>query len=57
MEECLEDIKMDMHILQEKIEELEYEFSKLSYCDKFCMSFINKCIEWKVYVRKMLKQS
>jgi hypothetical protein len=57
MEECLEDIKMDMHILQEKIEELEYEFSKLSYCDKFCMLLINKCIEWKVYVRKMLKQS
>ena len=57
MEEYFEDIKMDMDILQEKIDELEYEFSKLSCCDKFCMSFINKCIAWKLYVRKTLKQS
>ena len=57
MEACFEDIKMDMDILHEKIEELEYEFSKLSYCDKFCMSLINKCLEWKQSVRKMWKQS
>jgi hypothetical protein len=55
MEECFEDIKMHMDELQLKMDELEEEFRKLSCCDKFCMSLINKCIEWKVYLRKTLK--
>ena len=56
-EDCLEEIKIDMEELEAKLYALEDEFSKLSYCDKLCMSFINKCIEWKIYVKKTLKQS
>ena len=57
MEECLEDIKLDMDILQEKIDELEKEFRKLSQCDKFCLLIINKYLEWKQSIRKTWKQS
>jgi hypothetical protein len=57
MEECFKDIKMDMDQLQLKMDELEEEFRKLSQCDKFCLLIINKYLEWKQSIRKMLKQS
>jgi hypothetical protein len=57
MEECFEDIKMHMDELQLKMDELEEEFRKLSCCDKFCLLIINKYLEWKQSIRKMLKQS
>lgn len=57
MEECFEEIKLEIDELQIKVDELEEEFRKLSQCDKICLLIINKYLEWKQSIRKMLKQS
>ena len=57
MEDNLNELKLEFDELQLKLDELEEEFRKLSRCDKFCLSLINKCLEWKQYVRKTWKQS
>jgi hypothetical protein len=57
MENNLNELKLEMDELQLKMDELEEEFRKLSQCDKICLLIINKYLEWKQSIRKMLKQS
>ncbi len=53
-EEKLECLKLELKDLDLKIEELSKDF-KLNNCDKFSIYIINKYLEWKSYVRQMLK--
>ncbi len=53
-EEKLECLKLELNDLDEKIKELSKDF-KLNNCDKLSIYIINKYLEWKCYLKQMLK--